>query len=185
MNFTLKHIFRLHIIFLSLTLINWTIELSTSYGLNNVLEAILEALLILSGLTLFFFKLNPLKSLNIYFFIYPLWTLLISTGLLIKGTFGQIVIALLLNPIWPDNLEARQGEIRIYDNAKGFMAMCCPYVVTEERYILLEKEIGEFELMETFNPKNVKIENFEDRLILTFFNKSEENGKIEIKKHGS
>lgn len=64
------------------------------------------------------------------------------------------------------------------------MAMCCPYVVTEERYILLEKEIGEFELLETFNPKNVRIENYEDRLILNFSNNREDNEKIEIKKQG-
>tara|TARA_R110002050_G_scaffold88862_1_gene187277 strand:+ start:128 stop:613 length:486 start_codon:yes stop_codon:yes gene_type:complete len=160
-------------------------ELLTTYGLKNILEASLESLLILSGLTLFFFKLYVLKNFNIYFFIYPIWTLLTSIGLLIKGTFGQMVVVLLLNPIWPDGLETRNGQIRIYDNAKGFMSMCCPYLVTEEHYLILEKEIGEFQITETFNPQNVTIQNFDDRLILSFSNKRDDKEKIEIKKHGS
>ena len=69
------------------------------------------------------------------------------------------MIMLLLNPIWPNGLIAQYDDILIYDNSEGFMAMCCPYKVTERQYLLFEKEVGEFQLIETLDPKKAIVKN--------------------------
>jgi len=186
MKITVRQIFRLHIFFLFVTVSNWIVELSTNYGLTNVVEAVFESLLILSGLALFFFHLNPVKQFNLYFYIFPVWVLLVSIGSILKGTFGEIILVLLLGSIWPDNLEVKKGPISIYDNAQGFMAMCCPYKMTEQRLFFFEKDLGEFELIETIDPNSVEIENSADMVRLEFTSTNSLNKEIiEIKKYGN
>ena len=182
-----KHILtRLHIVSLAIVVSNWTMESVSAFSLTNWLEMVFESLVIISGLGLFFVFLRPFRKINWYFSLYAIWAIIIPTGFLIGGIFWGVTLSILLHPIWPDRLESKQGEICVYDNAKGFMSMCCQYNVTEQKLWILEKEIGEFYTEGQIDPKSIKIQNSTNLVEVKYSTDFEkEIEKIEIKKYGS
>lgn len=183
MNKSVKYILWVHFCLLVIILLNWIIEITTVYNLSRLFEAIAKSLFVFTGLAFFFLNLKKIKSLSLYFYAFPFWTVLVSIGTFTKGMLGEMMIMLLLNPIWPNGLIAQYDDILIYDNSEGFMAMCCPYKVTERQYILFEKEVGEFQLIETLDPKKAIVKNSKDWVILIFSNKNGDEETVELQKH--
>jgi len=100
--------------------------------------------------------------------------------------FWGITLSILLHPIWPVQLESHQEEIRVYDNAKGFLSKCCQYKVTEQKLWILEKEIGEFYTVGPIDPASIKIMNSTDSIEMDYSTDFEtETEKIKMKKYGS
>lgn len=170
----------LHFSVLGLCLANWTMEVFTIYGLQPISEAITELMVILSGLVLMFYRKRPFSQLKSYYSIYPLWLLLIGIGALFKESIGALLLYLLLFPIWPDHLEVQKDQLQIYNNARGFLSRCCPYRITETKALFFEKEIGQFELEEPFNPRHFEYREENQRLVLVFRNRQGEIQEIEL-----
>ncbi len=166
-----KFLVKIHFLAFAFLISNFLSSLITPYSLINSLEVSLKIILIVSGIILFLLNISPLKQIVIYYAVYTVWVILIPIGYILGGTFWAIVVSLLLHPIWPDSLEVKKDGIAIYDNAQGFMNVCCPYKVTEQKFLFLENCLGEFELVETIDPKTLQIMKTDKDVKLTFLDK--------------
>ena len=143
MSFKLRQLLvKVHLITLALAIINTIVKNSAGYSLDGRLELFLKLLVVVSGLTLFFYSLRPLRRVNLYFSVYAVGAFLVLCGLLVRGMFWSVVLSIVLFPIMPDSKEYEKDDILITTSFTGLMASCCTYQIKERQLLLFEKHLG-------------------------------------------
>lgn len=114
-------------------------------GFVNWLDIILKTALSISGIWSFIKYLKPFRIINYYFLIYPVSLSLVIIAFIFRGIVGAIIISIVLIPFNLNQTRYHKDKIRIYDNAKGLMSVCCSYKTTEAKLLIFEKDLGVFE----------------------------------------
>lgn len=142
----------------------------TPYSLEGNLEFVIKLLVILSGITLFFYHLKPFKKINTYFSIYILAGIFFIIGLLFRGIPGAIIISIIIFPIIPNNKKYENNGIIISAPFQGFMAPCLTYQIKERKFLIFEKNYGVFELDEggPIDFESICIEQSESGIEVTY-----------------
>ena len=110
---------------------------------------------------------RPFKKIAIYFSVYFITPIFAILFWLFGGIFFGLIASIVLYPIQPNKLKIEDKNILIYEKAQGFLGSCCPYIITEKQYIVLEKKIKEINLYDQITLDNSSIRN--------------ENGRTELK----
>ncbi len=86
------------------------------------------------------------------------------------GIFFGILASIVLYPVQPNKLKIEEENIFIYEKTQGILGSCCPYEVTEKRYLILEKRLKEINLHDQINNDNssIRTENGKTELKVTF-----------------
>ncbi|MBO3697719.1 hypothetical protein [Roseivirga sp. E12] len=164
----LKILIRIHLVTLTIGILNILVKKLSVYSLQGSIEFGIETLTAISGLALFFFYLKPFKRINIYFSIYATAALLLIIGLIFRGIFGALIISLILFPIVPNEKEFENDEIIISTPFQGFIAPCCSYQIKERQFLIFEKDYGEFESEGPIDFETVKINSSDHAIEMTY-----------------
>ena len=158
----------IHLALLLIALLNFTAKTVLEIGLANQLDTIVKTLIALSGLILFAMYWKPFKTINYYFLIYPISFSLLILGLIFRGLIGGMIVLAILSLFDLNEVEYRKDEITIYSNAQGLMSRCCSYRITERKFIILQKKLGDFENDRPINFQTSKVEKITGGIQLTF-----------------
>ncbi|MEM1135817.1 MAG: hypothetical protein AAGI07_08245, partial [Bacteroidota bacterium] len=161
-------ILKIHLTLVVLMLFSFAAKMIFGIGIESRLDTIVKILIVLSGLGLFLMNLKPFKKINLYFSIYPLYVSILIVAFIFQGILGGIIVSIMLSPMHLNKMEHREDKIIIYDNAKGFMSMCCSYKVTENKFFIFEKDLGEFKNDGVIDFKNSKMNRQTNSIELTF-----------------
>lgn len=167
----LRKIFiRIHFVTLAIAILNSIFKNITAYSLEGNIEFGIEVLTVISGLTLFFFYLKPIKKINYYFSIYATVALFLLIALVFRGLFLGLILSVLLFPIMPDDKEFEEKGIIVSTPYQGFMARCCSYQIKERQLLIFVKDYGQWDL-EGEGPidfETVKINSSEKDIEITY-----------------
>ena len=152
-----KSITKAHFGLIALGILNFLIKETIEISLNYQLAYIITILIYISGFLLFFWNLRPFRKSAIYFSIYIITPILTFIFWLFGGIFFGILASIILYPIQPNNLKFGEENFKIYENQSGFFGNCCPYIVTENHWIIFERKIKEFHIYDEVNPNNSSI----------------------------
>lgn len=150
---------KIHFSLLGTALLNFLLKNTLETSLNFWLAYIMTLLIYASGIVLFVWNLKPFNRLTIYFCIYIVTPILTLLFWLFGGIFFGLLASIVLYPIYPSEVKAESKQNVIYADFHGFLSGCCPYGVTEKRFLLLERKIAEIDLGETIDFKNVSMDS--------------------------
>jgi len=163
----IRHIITIiHFYLLGFALLNFTLKSIIEISLNYSLAYFITLLVYASGIILFFWNFKPFKKIGVYYSFYFLTPILTLIFWLFGGIFFTLLLSTILYPIYPNEVKAVSKKIVIYTKYKGFMGKCCPYELTEKKYLLLEKKIMEINLNEIIDFKNVSIKSTNKKSVL-------------------
>jgi len=77
-----------------------------------------------------------------YFSIYPISIVIGTIALIFRGIFGAIILSIILYPFDLNQAQYNRDNIRIYNEAKGFLSACCNYKLVETKFLVFEKILG-------------------------------------------
>ena len=155
-----------HFYLLGFTLLNFSLKSITGISLNYKFAYFITLVIYASGIVLFFLSFKPFKKIEIYFSYYFITLILVLLFRLFGGIFLAILTSIIIYPIYPNEIEIENDIIVIYTKYQGFMGICCPYEVTEKKYWLLEKKIGEINLNKVINFENASVTSINEKLEL-------------------
>ena len=141
-----KILIRIHIVALTIVILNSLFKNFTTYSLEGSIEFGIWLLLAITGLTLFFFYLKPFKRINFYFSFYALITTLSIIALVFRSFFLGFILLIILYPAIPDQKKYEKDGIIITVPFQGFMSRCCLYEIKERQLLIFEKDYGRWEL---------------------------------------
>jgi hypothetical protein len=158
---------RFHFYLLGLVLLNFLLKNTIDLSINYRLAYISTLSVYLSGIILFISSFRPFKRAAIYYSIYMITPILPLLLWLFGGIFFGLLASIALYPIYPDKIKMENEKIAIYNKSQGFIGACCPYIVNEKKFLLLEKKITEVDLNQIINFDNVLIESKNGQTELT------------------
>ncbi|EDM44605.1 hypothetical protein SCB49_13575 [unidentified eubacterium SCB49] len=158
---------KIHFYFLGFALLNFTLKSTIDISLNYRLAYYISLLVYASGFILFFWNSKPFKKVGFYFSFYVITPFIMLLYWIFGGMFFGIIASIVLYPIQPNYIEIEKNNFMIYQENQGFLGMCCPYVITENQFLILERKIKTIDV-------NNEIE-FNDHSIYTI------NGKTELR----
>lgn len=138
-----KALLYIHWISLLVTAINIILLISSNYSLKSSLAYIARLLIILSGISLFFYYRKPFKKRAFYFGIYLFSPLLALIAALFDGIFGVIVIFTMLSALIPPNKVSTQDSIIIYEKIQSPLGGFPKYEIVRD-YHIVEKHLCDF-----------------------------------------
>jgi hypothetical protein len=141
-NLTWRNLTKAHFYLLLFLLIQLSVDVLTSYRLNQQIISGLIIVLYASGLILFFHTLKPFKLALIYYSVYALTVLSLILVFTIGGLFVAITASVLLYPVYPKAVKYENADIKLYARSQGFLSMCCSYEVVRPQNMLVEKYVG-------------------------------------------
>ncbi|MFK7971307.1 MAG: hypothetical protein AB8F95_13110 [Bacteroidia bacterium] len=165
-----KILTRVHFVTLAIAILNSLFKHFANYSLSGNIEMGVEALVVLSGLVLFFFYLKPFKGISLYFSVYATAAFLFIIGVIFRGIFWAIVLSILLFPLIPEDTQYEENGIIITVPFQGFLAPCCSYQIKERQFLIFEKGYGIWNL-EGEGPiqfETVSISSSEDEFEITY-----------------
>ena len=71
-------------------------------------------------------------------------------------------------PIIPKDVKYQKGELTVYDDAIGFMGMCCRYKITENQFVIFEKNYGAFQNYGVVDFETCELTKKDNVVIITF-----------------
>lgn len=135
---------RIHIYLLAVIFLNVIFKLFTDFSLNYSVAFAIKIILYLTGIILFFLNLKPFKKISLYFSIFVLTALMPALFWIFHGIFLGLVSSILLFPISPKTVQYEKENFKIYPKFQGFMGACCAYEITEQKFFIFERYLGEF-----------------------------------------
>ena len=171
-----KIIIKIHVCSLILTLLSLASKAFFDVGLIYEADLILKIIVALTGLTLFFYYLQPFKKINFYFSIYAISACLLMVSLILRGVTGGLLASVVLFPVYPDQLEFQQDHVRIYRSYQGFMAACCRYEIREVKMLIFEKKYGRLDSEGKIDFANGRTINDENEIRLSYISGAHEIG---------
>lgn len=70
------------------------------------------------------------------------------------------IIFNILYPIFPNDIQYKKGNLKVYTKYQGFLSACCTYEITEQKFFLFEKHLGEIKHEDIdFKKLDLKIKN--------------------------
>ena len=145
-------------------------------GLIYEADLILKIIVALTGLTLFFYYLQPFKKINFYFSIYAISAGLLIVSLILRGISGGLLASVVLFPVYPDQLDFQQDNVRIYTPYQGFMAVCCRYEIREVKMLIFEKNYGQLDSEGKIDFGNARTIKDESEIRLSYISGAHETG---------
>lgn len=165
---------KVHFFLLGFGILNFLLKEAVEISLDYQIAYSITALIYLSGSILFFWNLRLFRKSAIYFSIYVITPVLTLIFRLFGGIFLGILTSIVFYPVQPNELKFSEENFRIYENQNGFLGNCCPHIVTEKRWIILERKIKEFNVYNEINLKNSSIRTTKGRTELKIiFNEDE------------
>jgi len=158
---------KFHFYLLGIALLNFVLKSGIELSLNYKLSFLITLLIYISGIILFLWNFRPFKKIAIYFSVYFITPIFAILFWIFGGIFFGLIVSIVLYPIQPNKLKIEDKNILIYEKAQGFLGPCCPYIITEKQYIVLEKKIKEINLYDQITLDNSSIRN--------------QNGRTELK----
>lgn len=169
------YFFRTHLILLAITVLNAASEYWLAFGLNNTIETLTEASMLLSGLVTFFLYVRLTGWRRIYLGIYPFVLVVTILGALIKGLFWALFITIMLFPFFPGRKDYSSGSFIIYEDFHGIMGPCCWYDVKQSKWLIFEKDLGDVKTEGPINFTDFKLQEGHDSLKMEFMNNYEDS----------
>ncbi len=155
-----KAITKTHFYLLLFIILNLGFKSFVEISLNHRIAFLIKTIIYLTGAILFFLNLKPFKKVALYFSIF-VWTPLIAASFWIfHGVFLGLVSSIFLSPIFPNEIQYKKDNLKVYSKFQGFLGACCTYEITEQKFFLFEKHLGEIK-HESIDFKNfdMKVEN--------------------------
>ena len=134
----------LHVIILTIALLAFCSEWFFNFGFIGEIDFVINLSVLITGLIAFFFHLKPMSPIIFYFSTYAAGASMILWAVVFRGLIGAILFSIVMFFIQPKPLEFQQGNIKLYDDATGFMSGCCGYDVREVKMDIFEKNHGSF-----------------------------------------
>ena len=161
---------KFHFYLLGIALLNFMLKSGIEISLNYRISFLITLLIYTSGIILFFWNFKPFKKIAIYFSVYFITPILAIMFWIFGGIFFGLLASIVLYPVQPNKLKIEKENISIYEKTQGFLGSCCPYIITEKRYLILEKRLKEINLYDQINNDNssIRTENGKTELKVTF-----------------
>jgi hypothetical protein len=121
-----------------------------------------------SGVLIAFWCIKSLKWKRFYFGLYPLGLTLFLLGFVVRGIFGGLLMSVTTYPIIKDEVAYQKDEAVIYTKYKGLFSSCCTYKVSEKKFMLFEKNYGQFEAEGQSELTIKTIQNSQNQLKVTY-----------------
>jgi hypothetical protein len=137
-----QNIKKIHFLILGFVFLNFTIQLTTNYGLNTKLIFILKCIIYLSGFTLFFLNRKPIKKITFYYSYYLFSLIILLLFRIFGGIFLGLLSSLILFPIYPKEVKYEKDNLKVYEKFTGFLGACCQYEIVENKLLIFEKKYG-------------------------------------------
>lgn len=103
----------------------------------------------LLGIILFFMTFKRPGMLRVYFSFFVLYPIVVVVAWLLDRLMGVILASFLTWFFGFPNAALKAGEYSFYDQQGGLLAPCCTnYYLTQTKYIIFRKKIGEVKLDE-------------------------------------
>jgi len=154
---TLKQRFiKIHFYLLIFVLTNFILSQLFGIGIHGNIIFALKVIIFLTGLTSFFMTIRPFKKLSLYFSLYLLSPVIIFLSWLADGIFGALLGSIFLAMFYPPDIKLRDGEYIFQEKFQGFLGSCCTYDVLQNRFLVLQKKVGEIRITEEHSLKNSK-----------------------------
>ncbi|WP_157492129.1 hypothetical protein [Mangrovimonas sp. ST2L15] len=150
-------------------IINWISKTIFEFSLNYKLAYIITLLIFTSGLTLFLWNLKPFKRIGIYYGYYFITPLLALFFWLFGGIFLALISAVILYPIYPNQIVTISKNFTVYQKFQGFMGPCCPYEITEKHLWLIEEKLSDIDFHDDIHIHSISYpKNNDDELIIVY-----------------
>lgn len=133
----------IHFLLLSIVLANFFVRLTTGVSFNYQFVFVLKLIVYISGIVLFFLSLTQRKGIAFYFSFYAITPVVIGLLWLFHGIFLALISSMLLFPLHPVAPVHKSDNVIVYDKFQGFMGPCCRYELTQEKYVIFEKAVGD------------------------------------------
>lgn len=152
---------KVHLISLSILLINFLIHTIFEISLASSLRLVVKILFYISGGILFFYYIKPFKKRVLYFSIYVFSPVFIFFSWLTDGLMGALLSSFFIFFFNPGDVRFENDQIQIKTKFEGLLGACCKYEVIEKKYFLFERKAADFKFEESLNIKKneVKIQN--------------------------
>ncbi len=149
-----------HFYILIFIILNFASKLFLDFSLNYSIAFFFKIIIYLTGTILFFLNLKPFRKVALYFSFFALTPLIPALLWLFHGIFLGILSSIFLFPIFPNDIQYEKDNLKVYTQFQGFLGACCTYEITQQKFFLFEKHLGEIKY-ENIDFKNfdVKVEN--------------------------
>lgn len=154
----------IHFLLLFIVLVNFIAHLALGVGLNYRFIFVLKLIVYASGIVLFFLNLRPLKRIAWYFSFYIITPAVVVLLWLFHGIFLALLSSMLLFPLYPIAPVHKSDNVIVYDKFQGFMGPCCRYELTEKKYLIFEKEVGDLASDHSIDFEGTKLQIVGDSL---------------------
>ncbi len=186
-----QNIKKIHFLILGFVFLNFTIQLTTNYGLNTKLIFILKCGIYLSGFSLFLLNRKPFKKITFYYSYYLFSLIVLILFRIFGGIFLGLLSSIILFPIYPKEVKYEKDNLKVYEKFTGFLGACCQYEIAENKLLIFEKNYGYIKLEEQIEAEKSNIKIIENQVeykhrIINYQNEIETEKdtieKIEIEK---
>lgn len=147
---------KIHLYLIVFVLTNFIVTILFDIGIHCYLIFMLKVIIYLTGVTLFFMTIRPFKKLAMYFSVYILSPILILISWLMDGIFGAILGSIFLVMLYPPETKFKDGDYIFYEKFQGFLGTCCSYDITQNKFFILQKKVGEIRITEEHSFKESK-----------------------------
>ena len=149
-----------HFYLLVFILLNLAFKTFVEISLNYRIAFLIKIIIYLTGAIRFFLNLKPFKKVALYFSIF-VWTPLIAALFWIfHGIFLGLLSSIFLFPVFPNDIQYEKDNLKVYTKFQGFLGACCTYEITEQKFFLFEKHLGEIKHEDIdFKNFDMKVEN--------------------------
>jgi hypothetical protein len=165
-----------HFVLLVFILLNFAFKFFLDFSLNYSLAFVVKIIIYLTGTILFFLNLKPFRKVALYFSFFA-WTSLVAAFFwLFHGIFIGILSSIFLFPVFPNDIQYKKDNLKVYTKFQGFLGACCTYEITEQKFFLFEKHLGEIKHEDIdFKNFDMKVEN--DSIKMKFEENSYDYGR--------
>jgi len=149
-----------HFYLLVFIILNLAFKTFVEISLHYRIAFLIKIIIYLTGAILFFLNLKPFKKVAFYFSFFVWTPLIIALFFIFHGILLGLLSSIFLSPIFPNEIQYEKDNLKVYSKYQGFLGACCTYEITEQKFFLFEKHLGEIK-HESIDFKNfdLKVEN--------------------------
>ena len=155
---------KIHFLILGFVLLNFTIQIITTYGLNSKLIFILKCVIYLSGFSLFLLNRKPFKKITLYYSYYLFSFIILILFRIFGGIFLGLLSSIILFPIYPKEIKYEKDNLKVYEKFTGFLGACCQYEIAENKLLIFEKNYGFIKLERPIEAEKSEIKIIENQV---------------------
>ncbi len=155
---------KIHFLILGFVLLNFTIQIITTYGLNSKLIFILKCVIYLSGFSLFLLNRKPFKKITLYYSYYLFSFIILILFRIFGGIFLGLLSSIILFPIYPKEIKYEKDNLKVYEKFTGFLGACCQYEIAENKLLIFEKNYGFIKLERQIEAEKSEIKIIENQV---------------------